>query len=287
LGNPETRSGHMRRLMLLAGPGNYLSQCRHGLMLYNANDAYVGRSLDLYGEFSEREVEVFKQLLHPGAVVVELGANIGAHTLCLAQAAAPGGVVHAFEPQRLLFQTLCANMALNGLANAHCYHAAAGAAPGSIVVPVMDFSRPGNFGGLSLGTHTVGEKVPLTTVDALELQSCRLLKIDVEGMELEVLKGAVQMLQRCRPLLYVENDRDENSLVLMGYIDSQGYHMYWHCPPLYNPHNYYENDENVFGHTGSGNLICVPAEANFVISGFERALPGDLLPYKRSNGATV
>ena len=54
---------------------NRLKDCRHGRMLYNVNDRYIGRSLDLYGEFSEAEVELFRQIVRPGDIVVEVGAN--------------------------------------------------------------------------------------------------------------------------------------------------------------------------------------------------------------------
>src|SRR5947199_9441604 len=117
---------------------NHLKDCRHGRMLYNVNDAYVGRSLDLYGEYCEGEIELFKQLVRPGDVVIEVGANIGAHTVWLARATSPGGAVIAFEPQRLAFQTLCANLALNDIVNALAYQQACGRKPGYIFVPVLD-----------------------------------------------------------------------------------------------------------------------------------------------------
>src|SRR3954467_11045049 len=94
---------------------NRLKSCRHGKMLYNVNDMYVGRSLDLYGEFSQGEVELFAKIVRSGDVVLDVGANIGAHTLFFAQSTAPLGGVIAFEPQRLVFQTLCANMAINSI----------------------------------------------------------------------------------------------------------------------------------------------------------------------------
>ncbi len=58
-----------------------MKQCRHGVMLYNINDMYVGRSLDLYGEFSEGEAAMLGQILRPGMVVCDIGANIGCHTV--------------------------------------------------------------------------------------------------------------------------------------------------------------------------------------------------------------
>ena len=83
-------------------------------MLYNPRDMYIGRSLDLYGEFSEGEVEVFAQILREGDLALDLGANIGCHTVFMAKKVGDKGVVIAVEPQRLIFQLLSANVALNG-----------------------------------------------------------------------------------------------------------------------------------------------------------------------------
>ena len=60
---------------------NLLRECRHGRMLFNINDKYIGRSLDLYGEFSEPEIALLSKYLRPGDTVVEVGAT-WAHTRC-------------------------------------------------------------------------------------------------------------------------------------------------------------------------------------------------------------
>jgi FkbM family methyltransferase len=239
-------------------PFNRLKQCRHGLLLYNIHDMYIGRSLDLYGEFSEGEIELFGQFLKPGMVAVEVGANIGAHTVFLAQAVGPPGQVLAFEPQRVVFQTLCANMALNSIPNVQAFHAAVGQAAGEIVVPVLDYRQEHNFGGLGLGGHAYGERVPLMTLDSLQLPACHLLKVDVEGMEQPVLEGARETIGRLKPILYVENDRRDKAASLIRYIDGLDYHMYWHSPPLFNPNNHAGNAQNVFGSIVSINMLCCP-----------------------------
>jgi hypothetical protein len=92
-----------KKPILLTGEFSEVAQCRHGLMLYNKNDMCVGRSLQKYGEFSEREIDLFRDLVGPGGVVVEAGANIGAHTLFLSQSVGTDGIVFAYEPQRLVF----------------------------------------------------------------------------------------------------------------------------------------------------------------------------------------
>jgi FkbM family methyltransferase len=232
--------------------------CRHGRMLYNIHDIYIGRSLDLYGEFSEGEIELFKRIVKPGDVVVDVGANIGAHTLWFAKATAPNGGVLAFEPQRLIFQALCANMALNGVTNAICRQEAVGAEPGQITVPVLDPEKELNFGGVELGEFTQGDQIPVVRLDDLPIGRCKLLKVDVEGMELAVLQGAAKLIGRLKPVLYVENDRRDRRDALIRYIDSLGYDCYWHYPMLFNPDNYLKNPTNVFEGVASINMVCVP-----------------------------
>jgi len=228
---------------------NVVKQCRHGLMVYNRNDAYVGRSLELYGEFSQGESKLFEQIVRTGDVVIEVGANIGAHTVHLAQLAEPAGRVHAFEPQRLVFQTLCANLALNSVKNTHCYLQGVGSTEGTLPVPPIDYERPGNFGGISLGgdaprrsarKDAAPEVVPLVMLDRVfaGLARLRFLKVDVEGMEIDVLLGGRELILRTRPVLYVENDRPAKSEALVAYLSSLGYDLYWHTPRLYNPDNY-------------------------------------------------
>jgi FkbM family methyltransferase len=229
---------------------------------------YIGRSLDLYGEFSEGEVELFRQMAKPGNVVVEVGANIGAHTVFFGRHVGSRGRVLAFEPQRVVFQTLCANVALNSLTNVECYQQAVGDLPGSVLVPQLDYTQENNYGGLELGNFTQGDSVPVVTLDSLQLSRLNVLKIDVEGMEHSVLQGAQDTLARCRPILYVENDREDRSDQLIRLLDSLEYNLYWHTPPLFNPHNFAGNATNVFGQIISKNMIGVHRTVPQKLDGF-------------------
>jgi FkbM family methyltransferase len=236
--------------------------CKHGAMIYYSTDQYIGRSLDVYGEYSEGEVDLFKQITRPGMVVVDVGANIGVFTVYFAKEVGASGRVYSFEPQRSLYYILCGNLALNGLNNVTAIHGALGATPGTIFAPALDFAKGGNFGGLPLGGGTggqvAGETVGVSTLDALDLERCNLIKIDVEGMECTVLRGAVQTLAKHKPLLYVENDRQENSAELIQWLLDHGYRLYWHLPPLFNPNNYFGEQKEVFSPIISINMFCAP-----------------------------
>jgi FkbM family methyltransferase len=243
-----------------------LKWCREGAMIYTINDQYTGRALDKYGEVSRGEVIFLSQLIRPGMTILDVGANIGLLTLPFARLVRPGGRVIAFEPQRIIYQMLCGNLALNAIDNVVAHNWAVGCQAGSITVPLIDYSLPGNFGGISVGTSAAGETVPLVTIDSLALPKCDLIKIDVEGMELDVLKGASNTLQRFRPRLYVENDRVDKSPALIEHLLALDYQLYWITPTIYRADNFFGDQENIFGHIVADNIICIPRTGRLAIT---------------------
>lgn len=245
-----------------------VKRTRHGVMLYNVHDAYIGRSLDAYGEFSHAETKLFEQMIKPGMTVLDVGANIGAHTLCFAAAVGPTGLVIAFEPQPVVHQMLVANLALNEVGNVRTLQLGVGSEVGQASMPRIDFSRAGNFGGVSLGSQGT-DTVRICSIDSLELSQCHFIKIDVEGMEGDVIEGAVETIKRHRPSLYVENDRRETSAALISRLSDLNFELYWHAPPLYSAQNIYGNQDNMFPGTVSLNLICLPRELNVRVNGLK------------------
>jgi len=248
---------------------------RYGLMTYFPHDMYCGRSLDLYGEFSPGEAALFKQIVRPGMTVLDVGANIGIHTVLFAQLVGPQGRVVAYEPQRVVHQMLCANVMTNGLLNVQARHAAAGSKPDTLLVPPVNYNVEGNYGCLSLGQWTAGESVPVETIDSLNLPQCHFIKMDVEGMEVEALRGAVQTLKTKRPILYVENDRLDRSQALIQTIMDADYRLYWHVSHYYTEKNFFQNSENVFKGIVSSNMLCIPREVAMNVDGAREILSAD------------
>ncbi|MEO8557477.1 MAG: FkbM family methyltransferase [Rhodospirillales bacterium] len=234
-----------------------LRPCRHGPMLYSLNDEFIGRSYEAYGEMNENEVRLQCSLVAPGDVVLDIGANIGVNVIPLAKRVGAQGKIIAFEPQRIVHQMLCANLALNGLTNVVAHWAAVGAQAGTICVPPIDYNALGNFGGIALRDKQ-GEAVPIVTVDQLALDRCRLIKIDVEGMELEVLQGAGQTIDRLRPLLYFENNLEEKSPPLVANLLARGYRLYWHLLPLFNSQNFRGEPTELWPNIESVNVLGLP-----------------------------
>jgi FkbM family methyltransferase len=253
-----------------------LASTRDGLMLYNPRDRYVGASIERYGEFSFFESELFAQLCGPGDTVFDVGANIGAHTLGLARRVGPAGFVYAFEPLRVVFNVLCANVALNGLENVQGVHAVVGRTPGTERIPDIRHDEPGNFGSFDASYFGAGRPVPRVTLDAYaEAERVTFVKIDIEGMEAEAIAGAHALIARHRPVLFVENDRRDRSPQLIADLFALGYRLFWHLAPLFNPANVRGETENIFPDVVSVNMLCVPRERAESITGFREVRSPD------------
>jgi FkbM family methyltransferase len=238
-----------------------VKRCRHGLFAYNVNDRYIGRSLDVYGEWGELEIDLLFQVLQPGDVVLDVGANIGTHTVAFAKQVTEKGVVVAFEPQRLTFQLLCGNVALNALTNVICHNAVVSDTAGSVLIPALNPATARNFGSLKAEGHEQGEPVPAIRIDDLPLARCSLIKIDVEGAEARVLAGARATIAARRPVLFVENNSEERSPALLRLLNELGYTCWWHIAHYFNPANYFGSAERLFGNYYEANVLCFPKEA--------------------------
>ena len=168
----------------------------------------------LIGAFEARLGRRMRKLVRPGAVVIDVGANIGAHTLPLARAVGETGRLLAYEPSAFAFAKLQANLALNpALAprvSAHQVMLVGG--PGVALPPMLYASWPlhsrsgtnRDHGGR--GMPTAGARVATLDghLEELGLDRVDLIKLDVDGHECEVLAGAARTLERHRPLLVME-----------------------------------------------------------------------------------
>ena len=248
---------------------NIIKRCKHGLMAFNSRDIWIGKSFIVYGEYSESEINLFKQVIKSGDTVIDVGANIGSLTVPFSRIVGPTGTVLAFEPERTAFCTVAGNVAINNIRNTFCFHQAVGATQGVINVPELDLEKTINFGGLELDkdySASAHYPVALITLDGIGLVKCDFIKIDVEGMELHVLKGASKTIDELRPLLYVETDRFDRAEELIKFIKDKDYVIYQHEAVFFNPDNFYEEKVNVFGDTISLNLLGVPREKSIDVN---------------------
>jgi len=229
-----------------------LASSNHGTMITNrfdyrmtGPDAGIGVGFQLLesGAFDPVEVELALQLIEArrrvhgdGVVAIDCGANIGVHTIEWATAMTGWGSVIAIEAQERIYYALAGNIAINNCFNAIAMHAAVSSESGVMQIPTPDYLMPSSFGSLELkpraDTEFIGQPVDYSegktvaiqkiAIDALALPRVDLIKLDVEGMELEALEGARQTIERCRPVILVESIKAGRER-LRAFLDERGY----------------------------------------------------------------
>ncbi|MCO5065042.1 MAG: FkbM family methyltransferase [Rhizobiaceae bacterium] len=248
-------------------------------MFVAATDTDVGRSLVEYGEWSQSEITLLEQLIRPGATALDVGANVGYHTLALSKAVGPTGRVVSFEPQPGIFQLLSANVAINQLSNVTALNVALGEKRGFVDIPPYTYENPGNFGALRLqkmlreeNAEIVYTPISVQRLDDIALaQNASVIKMDVEGMELSILQGAPKLLSKNRPAMLLENnDRGESSEKLLNFLMSMEYECFWQYSKIYSRENYRQNPINRFAEFGSFNNLAIPREFVGRVEGLQK-----------------
>ena len=159
----------------------------------------------MYGSFEGGAVDLLRRLIHPGSVVIDVGANVGTFALPFARAA---GSLHAFEPHPRVRARLIENIALNNLRNTVVSDLALSDETGSAVL--FGAAHANQMQGSMVQRDPSAESIvcPMDTLDNyVSRAACDrvdLIKVDVEGAEHKVLLGAKNVLTEHRPALYVE-----------------------------------------------------------------------------------
>ncbi len=205
-------------------------------------DLREGVQLALYlGLYERTTTRRLAQLVRPGAIVVDVGANVGAHTLPLARAVGSEGRVVAVEPTAAAFERLCRNRDLNPeLADRIVPVQAALGAPGGTLRPAYYSAWPLEPVALGHPVHLGAERstanARFSTLDdlleSLGVGGVSVIKIDVDGGELDVLEGARRVIGRDRPTVvfelcpYLLTEPGQSARELVTYFTAQGYALF-------------------------------------------------------------
>lgn len=209
-----------------------LAENEDGKFLVLENDT-LGQHL-LRGERWEPHfTKLVSAILRPGSTVVDAGANIGYNAVVMGRIVGDTGRVLAFEPLRIPYQQLCANAILNKLENVFAFNVALGHADNQLIsmVPVNYHEENINIMNSCVGVG--GEQVILRTLDSYRIAPLALLKVDVQGLEPFVLKGAEETIRKNRPVIVIEIEEPQlktqnvTPQALMADILSRGYCLVW------------------------------------------------------------
>jgi FkbM family methyltransferase len=203
----------VRTARLMAGRRSTEVECwRNGVRL--SLDLREGVQLAFYLGWYERTTKRrLAEFVRPGMTVVDVGANVGVHTLPMARAVGGIGRVVAVEPTVAAFERLCRNRDLNPdlAARIVAVHAAVGAPNGSLQ-PTYYSAWPLEDRGVRHPVHLGAQRSTANArfstldalVEALGIDHVGLIKIDVDGSELDVLEGSRRVIRRDRPTVFFE-----------------------------------------------------------------------------------
>ncbi|MFK7867286.1 MAG: FkbM family methyltransferase [Alphaproteobacteria bacterium] len=237
----------------------------NGTIIYNKNDYRqmpdgsmghgTSRTIQKNGQVDLMKSQLMRYLSQEiqrarGAdvILIDVGANIGLHTITLAEATYPKGKVFAYEPQPWVYYCLCGNMAINNLHNATAHQMALGNQTGRMKIRVPDPMQPASFGSFGLDPNwnmDVGQTdkdmvetvVQIAKFDDLNHPRVDLIKLDIEGLEAAFIQGAAKSLAAHKPAMiieYLKGDRahliktlEDNHYAYMRYSAEQDI-ICWH-----------------------------------------------------------
>lgn len=174
------------------GRGTVTVRVQSSLLRLDLRDRLVSRILYLTGVYEQGETRLFKSLVKPGMVVVDIGAHIGYYTLLAARLVGPEGKVFALEPERHNFDLLLQNIALNGYSNVVALNMAVSDRNSRVYLLL---NKEGNQGGHRISGAVTGNEgimVDAITLDELMRRyevNPNVIKMDIEGHEFHALQG--------------------------------------------------------------------------------------------------
>lgn len=246
----------------------YVKECRWGSFMLLRGDL-ISNYVNIYGEWSETELDLFRTLLSSDANCIEVGSNIGMHAVPLSKICHKGRVF-CYEPQRPIYYALCGNLALNSSLNVVAQNLAVGAENGSIEIDESSYEEPWNYGSFSVskGFNTEGDYQTAThkttsglvALDAdpqlAALEHIDLLKIDAEGFEPAVLEGARKLILKHQPSIFVEANSEPVSNEILSIMRGLNYSTYWFVNRRYRQDNFNRVQIELGGL--DYNMICIP-----------------------------
>lgn len=226
--------------------------------LFPTADSAVGASLRDYGEFARTELDFLLEMAKGEGALIDVGANIGAIGLPFASRR-PDWKVLVIEAHRGLSGVLAANVLNNRLYNVDLFHAAAGAERGLVEFPATPLSEATNFGAIGFKVREGPmESVRMLTLDEVAPADTRLIKIDVEGFEPDVLKGASGLIKRQEAIWLAEAtvQNPEASAEVIRVFQDAGYSVYWFYAPFVTPASEKTAPPDVS--RGDANVVALP-----------------------------
>lgn len=253
---------------------NYiLTSTNHGALIVNRNDFIAGKDdngnyfsygvghdllessffnpfeIQIGFSFLDAAIQKNQNLnLNEEIIAIDCGSNIGVHTVEWGNFLTGFGKVISIEAQEKVYYALAGNIAIHNLFNVKAINAAVGSENKVIKIPSLDYSKPSSFGSFEIkkteNTEQIGQlidyennlsEINQITIDSLNLSNLHFMKIDIEGMEMEALKGAKETIKKFHPYLMIESIKSPKEQI-EEFLISNDYDFFFHHINIFAAH---------------------------------------------------
>ena len=211
------------------------------LVLYNSHGLIkTVRKQVITGLYEKEEIFIYKKIIKAGDIVIDVGANEGYMSLIFSKLVGERGLVFSIEPDKYNVERLKKNMALNKYSNVNVFECAVGKEKS--VVQFYYTLDPDSGGGGAWGSllknpmsnADASVEVQVETLDSLlsNVENVSFIKIDTEGSEYDVFKGAEGIIDKAKPVISFEvnlskwADMETSVSHMFNYLESKGYNLY-------------------------------------------------------------
>ncbi len=234
---------------------------RYGKIEVLRNDSIVSKSLRLYGEWAQLELNLLEKFIPKSSIVIDVGCFVGSHSRAFSSMVGKSGRIIAFEARKTISDIALRNSNTSTYNNITVINSGLGRAESLIDVPKIDLSRKENFGALKLkvSDHENNlETVKLSTLDSFKINRADFIKIDVEGMEADVLEGAAKTITKSKPVIFTECNSVSDGLKILAWAHKNKYKVYASITAAFNANNFNSEEINIFGDGVEVGFIMLP-----------------------------
>lgn len=238
-------------------------------------DTWIGKSICLYGEYFQKQLDLIEHYANDCGLIVEVGSYIGTETMALSNKA----MVFAFEPQPLIFDILCKNIELyrvvpHKLAVWHTTGKLYCLSPELKIDGVPFYESFQDFSGVFLTTEPRFDSdilVEAVRLDDYSLPQCGMIRVDIGPDCLHPLRGAVETIKKHKPIIFVNVDPWVMPTVVR-FMEEIGYNHKTQRLPVFNKNNLYDNPEDLMRLESDpqtpvtvASMLCYPTERSWEI----------------------
>lgn len=234
---------------------------RYGDFFIPDDDDLIANSIREYGEWAQQEIDILGAFIHTGNHIVDAGAYIGTHSRAFSALVGASGKVFAFEPNPATFSILQQNAEAATQSNIQLFNTGLGATSAETTLQIVESDHNRASASVAPAPNAKSIRIKIQPLDELAFSRVDFIKVDIEGMELQLLEGAEDTVQRHSPIIFLEVNSLHSSQGFLDWATQHNYLAYGINVPAFNADNHLQSSINIFGHAREVGLLLTPIDS--------------------------